>query len=165
MAGTVTGTVKWFSEAKGYGFVVGADGVDHHFNVSDVRGATLPRSGDTVQFEPGQSRRGPKARHVTLQERAGDRPSSGRPRSEAAPDDRVVCSSCSKRMVPRIITGPPLVTGRRWTPVPKRSICPFCGATYQTFPPSTGERVALFLFILLFVAIGGAVLLAILSER
>ena len=62
----------------------------------------------------------------------------GYPRS----GDRVQCKSCHRLMVPRIITGPPLGADRQWTPVPKRSVCPFCASTHETFPPSAGEQMA-----------------------
>jgi cold shock CspA family protein/rubredoxin len=162
MAQLVTGTVKWFSEVKGYGFVIAEDGVDHHFAVSDVQGATLPSTGDKVQFIPGKGRRGPKARQVSLLSREGGK-QSARPRAER--DDRVVCPSCSKHMIPRIITGPPLVKGYNWTPVPKRSICPFCGATFQEFPASPGERLGATLFILVIVVVIGAIALSIATSH
>ena len=59
-------------------------------------------------------------------------------------DDRVSCSSCEKKMIPRIITGPPVFRSQHgWTPVPKKSVCPFCGTTHQKFPMSLGEKVGL----------------------
>ena len=68
-------------------------------------------------------------------------------------------------MVPRIITGPPLVHGRGgWTPVPKRSVCPFCGATFQKFPPSTGEKVGLVIFLVVFATIAFSILAAMASK-
>jgi len=67
-------------------------------------------------------------------------------------DDRVVCPSCGKKMIPRIITGPPVVRpSGGWTPVPKKSICPFCGETYQTFPMSLGEKIGLVFFIIFII--------------
>jgi NAD-dependent SIR2 family protein deacetylase len=71
-------------------------------------------------------------------------------------DERVACSSCGKKMIPRIITGPPVIRPQNgWTPVPKKSVCPFCAATYQKFPMSFGEKLGLAVFgvVALFVLI------------
>jgi cold shock CspA family protein len=134
------GKVKWFSSEKGYGFITDTDGVDRYFHVTDVRGADLPHQGDAVVFEPAEGKKGPRAAGVALGAAA-----SGAPIRER--DDRVTCAGCNKRMIPRIITGPPLVHGRGgWTPVPKRSVCPFCGATFKKFPPSTSELIGVVLF-------------------
>ena len=46
----MNGTVKWFNNGKGYGFIKGADGNDYFFHISNVRGTRLPSSGDTVIF-------------------------------------------------------------------------------------------------------------------
>src|SRR6185369_147981 len=97
------GKVKWFSEEKGYGFIVDESGQDHHFHVSAVRGADVPRSGRSVTFEPQAGRKGPRAVNVVPLGEAAPR----RPRESNAQrsDDRVSCTSCDRRMIPRIITG------------------------------------------------------------
>jgi hypothetical protein len=60
-----------------------------------------------------------------------------------ATEERVTCRHCSKKMIPRIITGPPLVRPQHgWTPVPKKSVCPFCGGTHMEFPASPGQKIA-----------------------
>jgi hypothetical protein len=65
-----------------------------------------------------------------------------------AHDEREVCAGWGKKMMPRIITGPPLVHAQgSWTPVPKKSICPFCGVTHRKFPPSLGDEIGVFIFI------------------
>jgi len=83
-------------------------------------------------------------------------PPRGR-RSQARDDDaRVTCQHCDKKMIPRIITGPPVIRPTHgWTPVPKKSVCPFCGGLHMKFPMSAGERAGLFIVgtILLVVAI------------
>jgi hypothetical protein len=65
-------------------------------------------------------------------------------------------------MIPRIITGPPLIHWKgSWTPVPKKSICPFCGATHMEFPASFGEKLGVAIFAVVFIV----VLLSIISEK
>jgi cold shock CspA family protein len=121
------GKVKWFSDEKGYGYITAENGTDYYFNVRDVQGADLPRKGDIVTFNDGQGKKGPRASSVVITshpDRAADQKA----------DDRVICPNCGKRMIPRLITGPPALRLRGyWTPVPKRSVCPFCGGTYKEF--------------------------------
>ncbi len=61
-----TGTVKWFSEEKGFGFIVpdegGKDLFVHRSNVeTDNR---VLRDGQKVEYEVGQGRKGPEATKV-----------------------------------------------------------------------------------------------------
>ncbi len=62
-----TGTVKWFSDQKGYGFITpdggGKDLFVHHSNIMSDGFRTL-REGQRVQYEPGQGRKGPEATKV-----------------------------------------------------------------------------------------------------
>jgi CspA family cold shock protein len=64
-----TGTVKWFSDAKGYGFVTPADGGKdvfvHHSNIAGSGFKTLAE-GAKVEFEPREGAKGPEATNVAL---------------------------------------------------------------------------------------------------
>ncbi|MDD5681689.1 MAG: cold-shock protein [Candidatus Omnitrophica bacterium] len=58
------GTVKWFSNQKGYGFITTEDGKDvfvHHTSIIGEGYKTL-KEGQSVEFEVGQ---GPKGEHAT----------------------------------------------------------------------------------------------------
>ena len=69
-------------------------------------------------------------------------------------DERETCASCGKKMTPRIITGLPLDHGLgNLTPVPKNSMCPFCGVTHRKFPPSEEEQIGLAISRVIFVVI------------
>ena len=60
------GTVKWFSEKKGYGFIEQDDGEDifvHHTGINGLGFKTLIE-GQRVRFEIETSPRGPKATQV-----------------------------------------------------------------------------------------------------
>lgn len=62
-----TGTVKWFSEQKGYGFIVpdegGKDLFVHYSNIS-MDGFKTLQEGQKVQYEAAEGRKGPEATEV-----------------------------------------------------------------------------------------------------
>ncbi|MCF7793158.1 MAG: cold-shock protein [Candidatus Cloacimonetes bacterium] len=61
------GTVKWFNESKGFGFISGEDGQDyfvHHTNINSSGFKTLAE-GEKVQFESEQSDKGLRAINVS----------------------------------------------------------------------------------------------------
>lgn len=62
-----TGTVKWFSAEKGFGFIVPDDGGKdlfvHHSNI-DSQGFRTLADGQRVSYEAGQGRKGPEATQV-----------------------------------------------------------------------------------------------------
>jgi len=60
------GTVKWFSEKKGFGFIEQEDGNDlfvHHSDI-EMEGFKTLSEGDRVSFNIEESDRGPKAKNV-----------------------------------------------------------------------------------------------------
>jgi len=64
------GTVKWFNDRKGYGFIQQANGKDvfvHFSNIIDSGFKSL-QEGDQVSFEVQESERGPQAVNVSKQE-------------------------------------------------------------------------------------------------
>ena len=60
------GTVKWFSEKKGYGFIEQEDGQDLfvHYSSIDSSGFKTLTEGDRVSFDIEESDRGPVAKNV-----------------------------------------------------------------------------------------------------
>jgi len=68
----ITGTVKWFSERKGYGFITREEGKDVFVHFSGIR-AGGPRSlneGDVVEFSIETDQRGPRAVDLIVTEAA-----------------------------------------------------------------------------------------------
>jgi CspA family cold shock protein len=62
------GTVKWFNEKKGYGFIEQENGPDvfvHHTGINASGFRTL-NEGDRVSFEIEQGQKGPAAVNVTV---------------------------------------------------------------------------------------------------
>jgi CspA family cold shock protein len=60
------GTVKWFSEKKGFGFISQEEGEDvfvHHSSI-DMPGFKTLAEGDRVSFEVEEADRGPMAKNV-----------------------------------------------------------------------------------------------------
>jgi CspA family cold shock protein len=61
------GTVKWFNDKKGYGFIQSEDGQDifvHHTGINGSGFKTL-KDGDRVTFDITQGQKGPAAVNVT----------------------------------------------------------------------------------------------------
>ena len=62
-----TGTVKWFNDAKGFGFIEQEDGQDvfvHHSGINSTGFRSL-NEGDRVEFEVEDGQKGPAAKNVT----------------------------------------------------------------------------------------------------
>jgi CspA family cold shock protein len=62
------GTVKWFNEKKGYGFISQEDGTDVfvHFSAIEQEGFKTLREGDEVEFEVTQGPKGAQASNVSI---------------------------------------------------------------------------------------------------
>ena len=64
---TTTGTVKWFNEAKGFGFIEQESGPDvfAHFSAIVGSGFKTLAEGQKVEFTVAQGPKGPQAENVT----------------------------------------------------------------------------------------------------
>ena len=63
----IKGTVKWFNESKGFGFLSREGGPDVFVHHSEIRaeGFRTLAEGDAVQFEVVDSPKGPRAANVS----------------------------------------------------------------------------------------------------
>jgi CspA family cold shock protein len=63
------GTVKWFNESKGFGFITGEDGSDVFVHYSSIQsnGFKSLAEGDRVSFDAERGPKGPKAINVVRQ--------------------------------------------------------------------------------------------------
>jgi CspA family cold shock protein len=59
------GTVKFFNDMKGFGFISGEDGTEYFVHQTGLKEGVSIRDDDSVEFEVEQGDRGPKAVNVT----------------------------------------------------------------------------------------------------
>lgn len=65
----ITGTVKWFNDSKGFGFIVRDDGgkdVFVHHTAINAQGFKSLREGQKVEFEVVDGQKGPAAANVSV---------------------------------------------------------------------------------------------------
>jgi CspA family cold shock protein len=68
MSNMILGTVKFFNETKGFGFIEQENGPDVfvHFSAINTQGFRTLAEGQRVQFSITQGQKGPQAENVTL---------------------------------------------------------------------------------------------------
>ncbi len=59
------GTVKFFNEMKGFGFIAGEDGKEYFVHKTGLNEGVTLRENDSVTFEVAEGDRGPKAVNVS----------------------------------------------------------------------------------------------------
>ncbi|MFL2988306.1 cold-shock protein [bacterium] len=69
MADTLKGTVKWFNNQKGFGFITPAEGGDGkdlfvHMTSIQMEGYKTLKDGQDVEYEVGEGEKGPAAMNV-----------------------------------------------------------------------------------------------------
>lgn len=68
MSNRINGTVKWFSEQKGYGFISNDDDNDYFAHISEIKDTNVKTlgAGEEVSFETEESLKGTKAINIEL---------------------------------------------------------------------------------------------------
>jgi cold shock protein len=68
MSNTVKGTVKWFNETKGFGFIEQESGPDvfAHFSAISGSGFKTLAEGQAVEFTVTQGQKGPQAENIVV---------------------------------------------------------------------------------------------------
>jgi cold shock protein len=85
------GTVKWFNDAKGFGFIepeMGGDDVFAHFSAIQMEGFRTLRQGGRVSFELVQGPKGQLAQNITPLDGGAEISGSGIPLPVGSPDLR-----------------------------------------------------------------------------
>lgn len=67
------GVVKHYNSEKGFGFIIGEDGKDYFYHISDAKDVKLVEYGDKVKFEKGYGKKGIAAKNITVTEKRADR--------------------------------------------------------------------------------------------
>ena len=68
MSDRITGTVKWFDEQKGFGFIERQGGTDVfvHFSAIEGSGYKSLTEGQRVEFNVSQGQKGPQADNISV---------------------------------------------------------------------------------------------------
>ena len=66
MSDKLNGTVKWFNDSKGYGFISREGGPDLFVHFSNITGSGFKtlKEGQNVTFTEGEGQKGPQAENV-----------------------------------------------------------------------------------------------------
>jgi CspA family cold shock protein len=64
---TLTGKIKFWNSAKGFGFLTeDQSGKEYFSHITNVNGNEIPNENDEVTFEISEGKRGPAAVNITL---------------------------------------------------------------------------------------------------
>ncbi|HBW84130.1 MAG: cold-shock protein [Gammaproteobacteria bacterium] len=68
MSERITGTVKWFNESKGFGFIEREGGPDvfAHYSAINAGGFKTLADGQKVEFDVTTGQKGPQAENITV---------------------------------------------------------------------------------------------------
>ena len=121
----LTGTIKFYKENEGYGFIA-SDDQDYYFRITSVIGESVPHAGDRCEFFVVEDRKGKgkgknkKAEQITITKKNQNSDKN---------DNKIVCPGCGRKIVPRMSF---------YRGAPDKSFCPFCGAQIKDFGGCAG---------------------------
>ena len=115
------GTIKFYNSEKGFGFIFTTQHYeDVFFHINDWKNSMAPNLNDDVEFEMKLEKAKYKAIDIFVTKTSTQKKQEEKDKN----DDRLICSGCNKRIVPRLIT---------YKGSPDRSVCPYCAATVKNF--------------------------------
>ncbi|EAH5870067.1 cold shock domain-containing protein [Campylobacter jejuni] len=133
------GTIKFYNSNDGYGFIFSADtNKDYYFNITEWKSEILPNAGQKVEFSEFENKKGLGAKDIKLLENYLSQENS------KYSDDRMVCPSCAKKIIPRI---------QYLNNAPYASHCPYCGVMIKKFQ-SDLRNFLLFIIVLAIILVG-----------
>ena len=105
------GTVKWFNDAKGYGFITPDDGSEDlfaHFSAIQMNGFKTLKEGQKVSFEVTQGPKGKQASNIRLPDPGADQDPRQFPNIRSPRQCRglFVCGACVQRRMRSIMASP-----------------------------------------------------------
>ncbi len=62
----IKGTIKWYNEYKGFGFITGEDEKEYFVHTSFLQEGAIPKEGEGVTFDPAKNEKGLQAKNVQL---------------------------------------------------------------------------------------------------
>lgn len=85
-----TGTVKWFNNAKGFGFILpdaGGDDIFAHYSCIEMDGYRTLKAGQPVRFEVAEGDKGLHATHINVDSVQRSEPSDAAKADDAQRDE------------------------------------------------------------------------------
>lgn len=115
------GTIKFYNSEKGFGFIFTTQHYeDVFFHINDWKNSMAPNLNDDVEFEMKLEKAKYKAIDIFVTKTSTQKKQEEKDKN----DDRLICPSCNKRIVPRMIT---------YQGTPEKSVCPYCATTIMEF--------------------------------
>jgi len=62
----MNGKVKWYNNAKGFGFIEGEDGQDYFVHYTALDEGFVIKDNDEITFEPVETEKGKQAKDIAL---------------------------------------------------------------------------------------------------
>ena len=83
------GTVKFFNEGKGFGFIAAEDGKEYFVHQTGLKDLATLKENDAVVFDVEEGERGPKAVNVQMDSGSAEQPAEEAPAEQPAEEQPV----------------------------------------------------------------------------
>ena len=120
------GIIKWFSQEKGYGYILSESNENHYFTLQALAHDVIPHEGDQVEFSSYQGKKTLNAKDIKITPNTAlDLYSHPRKRSK---EPKVLCMGCNRKMVPLFVYEEHIFMRGTYL---SHSVCPYCAMTYE----------------------------------